>query len=81
MVTKRDPITGQETEKKEKVYQGGLKGIFTKTGPDNLPYLERIRYSTERPKDLPKVTPKKKKVQQKKKKVNEEIEQIKKLMK
>ncbi len=81
MVTKKDPITGRDTQEKTKVYQGGLKGIFTKTGPENLPYLERIKFSSDRPKDQPKRQPTKKFTQEKKKKIKEDVEQIKNLMK
>lgn len=76
MVT--DPTTGREV--KQVVHQGGLKGLYQKDAP-KLPYWERIKYSAQKPIQQPKRTQTKKTSQQKKKKVNEEIEQIKKLMK
>lgn len=73
-----DPITGQEQEKKEKVHQGGLKGVFTDKGP-KLSYPERIKYSTIKPEEAPKRREPQKFF--KKRKIKEEIDQIKKLMK
>lgn len=78
MVKVKDPETGREEEKKVMVHQGGLKRYFTKN-PPTMDYLERIKYSVSKPKNLPKK--KEPVVTTKKKKIKEDIDQIKRLMK
>ena len=77
LVKTKDPVTNREVEKKVLVHQGGLKGLVGK-GP-KMDYLDRIKYSVRKPEELPKKKEPVKVV--KKKKIDEDIDQIKRLLK